>query len=144
MARWNTCKFSCELGGYRLCIHHKSPTPPESHRESHRDDSAYRSPALPENYLRGRQRYDNRKNRDPRDVQFATTVEIRLVMRAQVKLTHNLCLGVGNNRIFIGRERNDLDIPIDSVDDDVDATGKRREAARLAVKFHGTKRWRIR
>lgn len=74
------------------------------------------------------------------DVQFATTVEIRLAMRAQVKFTHNLCLGVGNNRIFIARlrVRNELDIPIDPVDDDVDTTGNRREAARLAVEFYGS------
>lgn len=146
MARWNTCKFSCELGGDHpscLRIRHKLPTPPVAHRESQREDPAYRPPALPEDYSWGGQRYDIR---NPRDVQFATTVEIRLAMRAQVKLTHNLCLGVGNNRIFIARlrVRNELDIPIDPVDDDVDSTGNRREAARLAVEFYGsTKRWRI-
>ena len=148
MVRWNTCKFSCDP----LRIRHKLPTPPVAHRESQREDSAYRPPALLEDYFRGGQRYDTRKNRDPRDVQFATTVtvEIRLlVMWAQVKLTHNLYLGVasGNNRIFIARTRNGpngLNIPINLVDYDVVATGNRREAARLAVEFHGTKRWRIR
>ena len=72
---------------------------------------------------------------------------IRLVIRRRINLTHNFWLGVGNNTIFIGRGTrligNEINIPIDSIDDDVEATGNRREAVRLAFECHGTKWWGI-
>ena len=60
-------------------------------------------------------------------------------MWQQVKLTHNTFHGVGNNRIFTDRPTVvEIDIPIDPVDDGVEATFNRRGAVR-AFRCHGTK-----
>ena len=68
-------------------------------------------------------------------------------MRRQVELTHSKCLWIGNNAIFSASEigvtlLNEIDIPIDLVDDGVAATGNRRRTVR-AFRCHGTKQRRV-